>query len=103
MLRMGESVFLGPAVATEPAALKALISHAVEKERGKALRMRLPVRHNELLLDLMKMGFRIEALQTYMVRGPWKTPKGADLLALFPARSGCAARLLPQWCAALDG
>lgn len=84
MLRMGESVFLGPAAATEPAALKALISHAVEKERGKVLRMRLPVRHNELLLDLMKMGFRIEALQTYMVRGPWKAPKGADLLALFP-------------------
>jgi ribosomal protein S18 acetylase RimI-like enzyme len=84
ILRMGESAFLGPAAATEPAALKALISYAVEKEKGKALRMRLPTRHHELLLDLMKMGFRIEALQTYMVRGPWKTPKGTDLLALFP-------------------
>jgi GNAT superfamily N-acetyltransferase len=83
-LRLGESVFLGPAVATEPAALKALISHAIEKERGKALHMRLPVRHSELFLDLMKMGFRIEALQTYMVRGPWKAPKGTDMLALFP-------------------
>jgi ribosomal protein S18 acetylase RimI-like enzyme len=84
MLRMRESVFLGPAAATEPAALKALVSHAIEKERGKVLRMRLPVRHNELLLDLMKMGFRIDALQTYMVRGPWKAPKGTDLLPLFP-------------------
>lgn len=82
--RTGESAFLGPAAAVEPAVLKALISHAVEKEQGKTLRMRLPTRHHELLLDLMKMGFKIEALQTYMVRGPWKTPKGTDLLALFP-------------------
>ena len=84
VLPVGESAFLGPAAATEPAALKALISHALEKERGKVLRMRFPTRHHELLLNLMKMGFRVEALQTYMVRGPWKTPKGTDLLALFP-------------------
>jgi ribosomal protein S18 acetylase RimI-like enzyme len=84
ILRLGESAFLGPAAATEPATLKALISYAAEKEKGKTLRMRLPTRHHELLLDLMKMGFRVETLQTYMVRGPWKTPKGTDLLALFP-------------------
>jgi len=84
VLRLEGSAFLGPAAATEPAALKALISHAIEKEQGKVLRMRLPTRHHELLLELMKMGFRVEALQTYMVRGPWKTPKGTDLLALFP-------------------
>ena len=83
-LRMEDSAFLGPAAATEPAVLKALISHAIEKEQGKMLRMRLPTRHHDLLLDLMKIGFRVEALQTYMVRGPWKTPKGTDLLALFP-------------------
>lgn len=83
-LRTGKSVFLGPAAATEPAVLKALVSYIVEKEKGKTLRMRLPTRHHELLLDLMKMGFRVETLQTYMVRGPWKTPKGIDLLALFP-------------------
>jgi ribosomal protein S18 acetylase RimI-like enzyme len=84
VLRMGESAFLGPAAAAEPAALKALISYAVEKEAGKTLRLRLPARHHELLLELMKMGFRLEALQTYMVRGSWKPPKGTDLLALFP-------------------
>jgi ribosomal protein S18 acetylase RimI-like enzyme len=84
LLRMGESVFLGPAAASDPSALKALISHVIEKEQGKALHMRFPVRHNGLFLDVMKMGFRVEALQTYMVRGPWKTPKGTDILALFP-------------------
>lgn len=84
ILPMKEAAFLGPAAASDPAALKALISYAMEKENGKSLRMRLPTRHHELMLDLLKMGFRVEALQTYMVRGPWKTPKGADLLALFP-------------------
>ncbi len=83
-LRMGDAVFLGPAVAADPAALKALISYIAEKEPGKELRMRFPVRHHELLVELMKMGFRIEVLENYMVRGPWKTPKGVDLLALFP-------------------
>jgi ribosomal protein S18 acetylase RimI-like enzyme len=84
VLRMGDAVFLGPAAASDPTALRALISHAAEREHGRTLRMRFPTRQHELFLDIMKMGFRVEALQTYMVRGPWKTPKGADLLALFP-------------------
>lgn len=85
LLRTGDGgTFLGPAAATEPAVLRALIGHAMEMERGKVLRMRLPARHAELFRDLMKMGFRAETLQTYMVRGPWKPPKGTDLLALFP-------------------
>ncbi|MBI3756395.1 MAG: GNAT family N-acetyltransferase [Deltaproteobacteria bacterium] len=82
--RMGKSVFLGPAAASDPAMLKALISHVIEKEPGTELRMRFPVRHHELLVELTKMGLRVESLQSYMVRGPWKTPKGTDLLALFP-------------------
>jgi hypothetical protein len=77
-------VFLGPAAASDPAALKALLSYVVEREKGKTLHLRFPTRHAELLLDVMKMGFRVESLQTYMVRGPWKAPKGTDLLALFP-------------------
>lgn len=84
MLPLGESVFLGPAAAADPPSLKALISAASERLSGKTLRMRFPTRHHELLVEIIKMGFRVEALQTYMVRGPWKTPKGADLLALFP-------------------
>ena len=84
LLRTGAGTFLGPAAATEPAVLRALISQAIEMEQGKILRLRLPSRHAELFRDLMKMGFRVETLQTYMVRGPWKTPKGTDLLALFP-------------------
>lgn len=84
MFHMGDSVFLGPAAASTPAALRALISQAAEREQGKTLRMRFPTRHHELFLDMMKMGFRVEALQTFMVRGPWKAPKGTDLLALFP-------------------
>lgn len=83
-LRTGTATFLGPAAATEPAVLKALITHAIEIEQGKILRMRLPARHAELFRDLMKIGFQVEVLQTYMVRGPWKPPKGVDLLALFP-------------------
>ena len=62
----------------------AIIVRAAEIEHGKTLRMRLPARHQELLLDMLKMGFRVDHLQTYMVRGPWKVPKGTDLLALFP-------------------
>jgi GNAT superfamily N-acetyltransferase len=84
LLRMGSGTFLGPAVATEPAVLRTLIAHAIEMEQGKVLRMRLPARHAELFRDLMRMGFQVETLQTYMVRGPWKAPRGTDLLALFP-------------------
>jgi hypothetical protein len=84
LLRTGAGTFCGPAAATEPAVLRALVSQAIEMEQGKALRIRLPGRHVELFRDLMKMGFRVETLQTYMVRGPWKAPKGIDLLALFP-------------------
>lgn len=84
LLRSGPSTFLGPAVATDPAILRSLIAQAIEMERGKVLRLRLPARHQESLLDVLKMGFRVDHLQTYMVRGPWKPPKGTDLLAVFP-------------------
>lgn len=84
LLRSGPTTFLGPAAATEPAILRSLIARAVEMEQGKVLRMRLPARHQELVVDVLKMGFRVDHLQTYMVRGPWKPPKGTDLLALFP-------------------
>lgn len=84
LLRTDGGAFLGPAVATNPAVLRALIVRAIESEQGKALRMRLPARHAELLCDLLKMGFHIEVLENYMVRGPWQTPQGVDLLALFP-------------------
>jgi hypothetical protein len=84
LLRASAGTFLGPAAATEPAVLRTLIAHAIELEQGKVLRMRLPARHTELFRDLLKMGFHVETLQTYMVRGPWKLSKGTDLLALFP-------------------
>jgi GNAT superfamily N-acetyltransferase len=84
LLRTDRGTFLGPAAATEPAILRALVTHALESEQGKMLRMRLPSRHTEIFRDLMKLGFRLETMQTYMVRGPWKPPKGVDLLALFP-------------------
>ena len=35
-------------------------------------------------ITLTGAGFRVETLQTYMVRGPLNTPRGTDLLALFP-------------------
>jgi len=84
LLRTETSTFLGPAAATELTVLRALISQAIELEKGKALRLRLPARHSGLFHDLLKIGFRIDHLQTYMVRGPWKAAKGIDLLALFP-------------------
>jgi ribosomal protein S18 acetylase RimI-like enzyme len=84
LVRTGGGTFVGPAAATESAILKALVSYAIEVEQGKTLRMRLPARHAELFRDLMKMGFQVETIQTYMVRGPWRPPKGVDLLALFP-------------------
>jgi len=84
LLRTSGGTFVGPAAATEPTVLRTLIAYAIEMEQGKVLRMRLPARHTELFRDLIKMGFRVETLQTYMVRGPWKAPKGTDLLALFP-------------------
>jgi len=84
LLRTGAGAFLGPAAATDPAVLRALIARALESEQGKALRMRLPGRHAGLLCDLLKMGFHVEVLENYMVRGPWQTPQGIDLLALFP-------------------
>ncbi len=76
--------FLGPAAATEQSVLRELILRAAELEQGKALRMRFPTRHAELLQELLALGFQVESLQTYMVRGPWEVPPGVDLLALFP-------------------
>lgn len=83
-LRTGAGTFLGPAAATEQSVLRALILRAAELEQGKALRMRFPTRHAELLQELLALGFQVESLQTYMVRGPWEVPPGVDLLALFP-------------------
>jgi GNAT superfamily N-acetyltransferase len=84
LLRTGSGTFLGPAAATDLTVLRTLIIRAIEMEQGRVLRMRLPARHTELFRDLLRIGFRVETLQTYMVRGPWKPPKGTDLLALFP-------------------
>ncbi|MGH7964198.1 MAG: GNAT family N-acetyltransferase, partial [Candidatus Binatia bacterium] len=84
LLRTGAGTFLGPAAAIDTAVLRALIARAIETEQGKTLRMRLPGRHAELLRDLLKRGFHVEVLENYMVRGPWKMPRGVDLLALFP-------------------
>ncbi len=83
-LRTGAGTFLGPAAATEQSVLLALILRAAELEQGKALRMRFPTRHAELLQELLDLGFQVESLQTYMVRGPWEVPSGVGLLALFP-------------------
>ena len=83
-LRTGAGTFLGPAAATEQSVLRALILTAAELEQGKALRMRFPTRHAELLQELLALGFQVENLQTYMVRGPWEVPPGVNLLALFP-------------------
>ena len=83
-LRTEAGTFFGPAVATQPSVLRALILSAAEREQGKALRMRFPTRHATLLRELLAVGFRVETLQTYMVRGAWQTPGGAELLALFP-------------------
>ena len=83
-LRTGAGTFLGPAAATEQSVLRELILRAAELEQGKALRMRFPTRHAELLQELLALGFQVESLQTYMVRGPWEVPPGVDLLALFP-------------------
>ena len=83
-LRTEAGTFFGPAAATQPSVLRALILSATEREQGKALRMRFPTRHATLLRELLAVGFRVETLQTYMVRGAWQTPDGAELLALFP-------------------
>ncbi len=83
-LRTEAGTFFGPAAATHPAVLRALILSAAERERGRALRMRFPTRHVALLRELLAVGFRVETLQTYMVRGVWQAPDGVELLALFP-------------------
>lgn len=83
-LRTEAGTFFGPAAATQPSVLRALILSAAEREQGKALRMRFPTRHATLLRELLAVGFRVETLQTYMVRGAWQAPDGAELLALFP-------------------
>ncbi len=83
-LRTGAGTFFGPAAATQPSVLRALILSAAERERGKALRMRFPTRHAALLRELLAGGFQVETLQTYMVRGTWQAPPGVELLALFP-------------------
>ena len=83
-LRTEAGTFLGPAAATQPSVLRALILSAAEREQGKALRMRFPARHATLLRELLAVGFRVETLQTYMVRGAWRPSNGVELLALFP-------------------
>ena len=83
-LRTGAGSFLGPAAATDQSVLRGLILSASQLEQGKALRMRFPTRHATLLRELFALGFQVENLQTYMVRGPWEVPQGLELLALFP-------------------
>ena len=83
-LRTTAGTFLGPAAAIDEAVLRALIDAAAQREADRVLRMRFPARHATLLRELLAAGFRIENLQTYMVRGPWTPPRGIELLALFP-------------------
>lgn len=84
ILRTGAGSFLGPGVGIDETVLRQLIVSAARLEKNKTLRARFPTRHGGLLRDLLNLGFRVENLQTYMVRGEWSVPRGVDLLALFP-------------------
>ena len=85
LLRAGPTTFLGPAAATEPAILRSLIARAVEMEARQSVAYAVACSTSGTRCSIvLKMGFRVDHLQTYMVRGPWKQPKGTDLLALFP-------------------
>ena len=83
-LRTEAGTFLGPAAATQPSVLRALILSAAEREQGKALRMRFSCAARKHYYESCSpWAFGLETLQTYMVRGAWQPPNGGGVAGAF--------------------
>jgi hypothetical protein len=82
--RIGDNLFLGPAVAPDPDGLLQLINATLQSMKPRVVTVRAPARPGEVLAALLESGFRIRNIGTYMVRGSYEEPVGASLSALFP-------------------
>lgn len=77
-------VYLGPAVAHDEAQIGALVRAAVRAAGSRSCTIHLPARFTPLIHECFRLGFRLFCINTFMVRGEWRTPEAFYLHALFP-------------------
>lgn len=82
--RSGEALFLGPVVAPTPSGVMRLAARICLEEPNESVTVRTFGRPGALMAALLRAGFEVRSLGTYMVRGHYTPPAGAQLSALFP-------------------
>jgi GNAT superfamily N-acetyltransferase len=81
---IGDNLFVGPAAADDLPGLYRLVNAVIGSASARVVTVRTPARPGRLLTDLLNCGFKIRTIGTYMVRGRYEEPRGANLAALFP-------------------
>jgi ribosomal protein S18 acetylase RimI-like enzyme len=76
--------FLGPAVAHSEAQLAALVRAALRDIGPHASALHLPARFAPTIDECFRLGFRLFCLETFMVRGEWRTAPVFYLHSMFP-------------------
>lgn len=82
--KAGDTLFLGPVVAVNAAGVLQLAAHICHEAECDIVTARAFGRPGELMTALLKANFEVRSLGTYMVRGSYEEPRGAQLSALFP-------------------
>jgi GNAT superfamily N-acetyltransferase len=78
-------VFFGPAVVRSEAQLGALVRAALRAAGGsRTCGLHLPARFAPTIDECYRLGFRLFSLETFMVRGEWRTPDAFFLQPIFP-------------------
>jgi GNAT superfamily N-acetyltransferase len=77
-------VFLGPAVAHTERQLTALVRSALRAVGSLPVTLHLPTRFASAIDECYRLGFRLFALETFMVRGEWRTASAFYLRSMFP-------------------
>lgn len=79
-----KTIFIGPGAALTFEALADLLLEVVRLNRGFSLRLKILASQIQLLQFLLKVGFKVTGIGTFMVRGNYQKPSGQQLLAQFP-------------------
>lgn len=80
-----ERLYIGPGVSLEPEIMESLLYFIIKIIRSdKMISLRLPANYFEILKNFLDLGFKVDSLETYMVKGEYEKPIGYHLLPIFP-------------------
>ena len=77
-------IFYGPAVAHSEDQLTALLRTALRAADAHTIALHLPTRFAATIDECYRLGFRLFALETFMVRGEWSMDEAFYLRSTFP-------------------